>query len=356
MRNLEEVELIIGNSGKNFSGVTSITIQLLSYQYRKINLAVLGSSFIPDEFKTINFYQFIKLTRNKLSNGKKRIFFTRRNDEMIQGLIAKYIFGSKIKIIFVSTAQRNHTKFTKWLISKMDSVISTSKKAASYLLKEPDAIIPHGVDLKRFSAPINKEDSWNKLNLPGELGIGIFGRVRYSKGIDILVDAAIKILPNHPSATVIICGETQIEDQPFKKKIITKIKKANLEDRIIFIGKQTFEELPIFFRGMTIIAALSRNEGYGLTPFEGMASGAAVLTSSEGVWDEIIRDGIDGYVVNTNDVKQTSEKLDLLIKNSSKTKIMGENAAKYVKENFSIETEAKKLIGHIRHVQNTETL
>ena len=356
MRNLEEVELIIGNSGKNFSGVTSITIQLLSYQYREINLAVLGSSFIPDEFKTINFYQFIKLTRNKLSNGKKRIFFTRRNDEMIQGLIAKYIFGSKIKIIFVSTAQRNHTKFTKWLISKMDSVISTSKKAASYLLKEPDAIIPHGVDLKRFSAPINKEDSWNKLNLPGELGIGIFGRVRYSKGIDILVDAAIKILPNHPSATVIICGETQIEDQPFKKKIITKIKKANLEDRIIFIGKQTFEELPIFFRGMTIIASLSRNEGYGLTPLEGMASGAAVLTSSEGVWDEIIRDGIDGYVVNTNDVKQTSEKLDLLIKNSSKTKIMGENAAKYVNENFSIETEAKKLIGHIRHVQNTETL
>ena len=356
MRNLEEVELIIGNSGKNFSGVTSITIQLLSYQYREINLAVLGSSFIPDEFKTINFYQFIKLTRNKLSNGKKRIFFTRRNDEMIQGLIAKYIFGSKIKIIFVSTAQRNHTKFTKWLISKMDSVISTSKKAASYLLKEPDAIIPHGVDLKRFSAPINKEDSWNKLNLPGELGIGIFGRVRYSKGIDILVDAAIKILPNHPSATVIICGETQIEDQPFKKKIITKIKQANLEDRIIFIGKQTFEELPIFFRGMTIIAALSRNEGYGLTPLEGMASGAAVLTSSEGVWDEIIRDGIDGYVVNTNDVKQTSEKLDLLIKNSSKTKIMGENAAKYVNENFSIETEAKKLIGHIRHVQNTETL
>ena len=355
MRNLEEVELIIGNSGKNFSGVTSITIQLLSYQCREINLAVLGSSFIPDKFKTINFYQFIKLTRNKLSNGKKRIFFTRRNDEMIQGLIAKYIFGSKIKIIFVSTAQRNHTKFTKWLISKMDSVISTSKKAARYLLKEPDAIIPHGVDLKRFSAPIDKEDSWNKLNLPGELGIGIFGRVRYSKGIDILVDAAIKILPNHPSVTVIICGETQIEDQPFKKKIITKIKKANLEDRIIFIGKQTFEELPNFFRGMTIIAALSRNEGYGLTPFEGMASGAAVLTSSEGVWDEMIRDGIDGYVVNTNDVKQTSEKLDLLIKNSSKTKIMGENAAKYVKENFSIETEAKKLIGHIRHVQNTET-
>ena len=133
MHNLEEVELIIGNSGKNFSGVTSITIQLLSYQCKEINLAVLGSSFIPNEFTTINFHQFIKLTRNNLANGKNRIFFTRRNDEMIQGLIAKYVFGSKIKIIFLSTAQRNHTKFTKWLISKMGIV--------SYQLQKKQQVI-----------------------------------------------------------------------------------------------------------------------------------------------------------------------------------------------------------------------
>jgi hypothetical protein len=35
---------------------------------------------------------------------------------------------------------------------------------------------------------------------------------------------------------------------------------------------------------------------------------------------------------------------------------MGENAAKYVKQNFSIETEAKKLIDHIRDIQNAETV
>ena len=354
MHDLDEIELIIGNSGRNFSGVTSVTIQLLNYQAKEFKLAVLGSAFIPDNFRTINFYQFIKLTRKALSSGKHKVFFTRRNDEMIQGLVAKYIFGSKMKIIFLSTAQRNHTKFTKWLISKMDSIVSTSFKAASYLVDKPDIIIPHGIDLNRFSLPKDKQESWAKLNLPGNLGIGIFGRVRYSKGIDILVNAAIKILPNYPEATVVICGETQVEDMPYKNKMENKIKKANLDNRIIFLGKKTFEELPRFFKGMTIVAALSRKEGYGLTPLEGMASGAAVLTSSEGIWDEIIRDGIDGYVVDTDDIDQTTEKLDLLIKNSSKTKIMGENAAKYISENFSIETEAKKLIDHIKHVQNTK--
>ena len=317
-----------------------------------MNLAVLGSRFIPSHIKTLNYFQFLLLTRTKLPNGKLRVFYTRKNNEMIQGLIAKYIFRSKIKIIFSSSAQRSHTKFTKWLMSKMDSIVSTSKKAGSYLIKEPDKIISHGIDLNRFTLPEDKDKAWQALGFPGSIGIGIFGRVRYSKGIDILVDAALEVLPKHPQATVIICGEIQLEDQSYKNNMLRKVTDANLEERILFLGKKPFEDLPRLFQGMTVVAALSRNEGYGLTPLEGMASGAAVLTSSEGVWDELVRDGIDGYVVKTNDVHQTSERLNTLIENSSKTKIMGKNAAKYILENFSVEKEAEQIIKHIRDVQN----
>ena len=352
MSNLKSIELIIGNSGRNFSGGTSITIQLLDYQEKEMNLAVLGSRFIPCHIKTLNYFQFLLLTRTKLPNGKLRVFYTRKNNEMIQGLIAKYIFRSKIKIIFSSSAQRSHTKFTKWLMSKMDSIVSTSKKAGSYLIKEPDKIISHGIDLNRFTLPEDKDKAWQALGFPGSIGIGIFGRVRYSKGIDILVDAALEVLPKHPQATVIICGEIQLEDQTYKNNMLRKITDASLEERILFLGKKPFEDLPRLFQGMTVVAALSRNEGYGLTPLEGMASGAAVLTSSEGVWDELVRDGIDGYVVKTNDVHQTSERLNTLIENSSKTKIMGKNAAKYILENFSVEKEAEQIIKHIRDVQN----
>tara|TARA_A100001234_G_scaffold42641_1_gene34968 strand:- start:1051 stop:2112 length:1062 start_codon:yes stop_codon:yes gene_type:complete len=352
MFDLKSIELIIGNSGRNFSGGTSITIQLLDYQEKEMNLAVLGSRFIPGHIKTLNYFQFLLLTRTKLPNGKLRVFYTRKNNEMIQGLIAKYIFRSKIKIIFSSSAQRSHTKFTKWLMSKMDSIVSTSKKAGSYLIKEPDKIISHGIDLNRFTLPEDKDKAWQALGFPGSVGIGIFGRVRYSKGIDILVDAALEVLPKHPHATVIICGEIQLEDQTYKNNMLRKITDANLEERILFLGKKPFEDLPRLFQGMTVVAALSRNEGYGLTPLEGMASGAAVLTSSEGVWDELVRDGIDGYVVKTNDVHQTSERLNTLIENSSKTKTMGKNAAKYILENFSVEKEAEQIIKHIRDVQN----
>ena len=256
MINLENIELIIGNSGRNFSGGTSITIQLLDYQEKEMNLAILGSRFIPKHFKTLNYLQFLLLTRKKLPSGKLRVFYTRKNNEMIQGLIAKYIFRSKIKIIFSSSAQRNHTKFTKWLMSKMDSVVSTSRKAGSYLDKEPDKIISHGIDLNRFSLPEDKDKAWQALGFPGSIGIGIFGRVRYSKGIDILVDAALKVLPKHPKATVIICGEIQLEDQTYKNNMLRKITDANLEKRILFLGKKPFEDLPKLFQGMSILSLI----------------------------------------------------------------------------------------------------
>ena len=52
--------------------------------------------------------------------------------------------------------------------------------------------------------------------------------------------------------------------------MMDKIKAAKLEERILFIGKQPFDEIPKIFQGMKVVAALSRNEGYGLTPLEGM--------------------------------------------------------------------------------------
>ena len=346
-----KIELLIGNSSRKFSGGTSIMLQLLDYQVELKPLVVVGKHFVPDNINSISFLNFLRIARTKTINGKPRIFYARRNDEMIQALIAKWFFGAKLKIIFSSSAQRTHTNFTKWLMQRMDALVSTSNKAASYLVsRKVDRVIPHGIDINRFKMPENKEAAWQALGYIGEFGIGIFGRVRHSKGIDILVDAGINLLPNHPEVTIIICGECIPKDYLYKQKMMDKIKSANLTKRIIFIGKQSFDELPKIFQGMKVVAALSRNEGYGLTPLEGMASGAAVITSEEGAWKEIIRDNIDGFCVPTDNLELTELKLEELISNNDKTKEMGVNANKNIVENYSIEDEARKIIEFVESI------
>lgn len=340
---LEEVELILGNSNRRFSGVTSTMLQALKHQQEHMKLAVLGKHHLPDGVPVVTFWELARLCRRPLPNGSPRVFHARRNDEMIQALLLKRVFGAKIKIVFTSTAQRYHSGFTRWLMGQMDAVISTCNAAASYLRMPPALLVPHGIDIATYAPSTDRRADWNQLGFTGSKGIGIFGRVREQKGVDLLVRAAIPLLNDHPEYTVVICGETTPDQKLFQEKLISEIKAAHLEDRFIFLGKRPFEEIPVLFRSMTIVAALSRNEGFGLTVPEAMASGTAVLASEAGAWKDIVEDGIDGRIVPCGDLSATEKALSNMLKSPDILEEMGRNGRLKIEEHYTIEREAKAL-------------
>ncbi|MDG1938430.1 MAG: hypothetical protein P8I62_06225, partial [Pseudomonadales bacterium] len=204
-----QAELILGNSAKRFSGVTSTMLQVANRQLSLLPLAALGDHFLPNNINSIGFLSLAKLCKQRLPDGRSRVFHARRNNEMIQALILKWGFQAKIKIVFTSTAQRHHTGFTRWLITQMDGIISTCDAAAGYLERPADIIIPHGIDTNIYYPSHNKDESWAKLGLPGKYGIGIFGRVREQKGLDRLIDAALPLLKKYPDFTIVITGQVQ---------------------------------------------------------------------------------------------------------------------------------------------------
>lgn len=267
---------------------------------------------------------------------------------MIQALALKKLFGAKLKIAFTSTAQRQHSGLTKYLISQMDGIISTCSAAASYLERKPDIIVPHGIDESIYSPAEDKAKAWEELGYPGKYGIGIFGRVREQKGVDILVDAAIPLLEKHPDFTIIIGGEITPSNKAFADEQKAKAQAAGLEERIIFIGEQPFEMLPKLFRAMSIVAALSRNEGFGLTVLEAMASGTAVIASEAGAWKDIITDNSLGYCVPCGDVAATREKLDLLISDPTQLLELGKNGRQHIEQHYTIKREATQLTDYLR--------
>ena len=92
--------------------------------------------------------------------------------------------SKKMQLIFTSAAQRNHSKYTKWLIRKMDKVIATSEKAGKYL-DVPHDVVMHGIDTDKYKPIENKKIARTRLSLPDGQLIGCFGRIRYQKGVDI---------------------------------------------------------------------------------------------------------------------------------------------------------------------------
>ncbi|WP_439102838.1 glycosyltransferase family 4 protein [Congregibacter sp.] len=343
---MDDIQIILGNSNKRFSGVTSTMLQVLEKQQTMASTAVLGRQHLHEGTTALGFVEMLRLCRKPLPDGCYRVFHARRNDEMIQALCARAL-GAKVKIAFTSTAQRQHSRFSRWLMSKMDGVISTNTTAASYLSSPPAIIVPHGVDTKRYRPPPDRGEAWRALGLPGDYGIGMFGRVRQSKGTDLLVDAALELLPRHPRATVVICGDCRPPDREFRQKLLEKTDHAGLSGRIRFIGEQPFNQLPALYRGMSIVAALSRHEGFGLTPVEAMASGCAVLTSRAGAWPDIVEDGVTGFTTPTGDLNAVKIALAELLHDSERTERMGEAGRRLVEARYTVEREARELTDYL---------
>ena len=148
-------------------------------------------------------------------------------------------------------------------------MIATSARSGSYL-DVPYEVVMHGIDLDVFHPPRTSEDAFAASGLPGRFAVGCFGRVRPQKGTDLFVDAMIQLLPHFPDWTAVIAGRVTVENRGFAQTLQDRIDKAGLSERIVFLGE--VPDVKLWFRRVALYVAPSRNEGFGLTPLEAMAS------------------------------------------------------------------------------------
>ena len=335
-------QVILGNGNRRFSGVTSTLLQVLPHQMESMEIAVLGSAQMPSSVRTLSFFGALRLLRRAAMDRKPVVFHARRNIEMVQALLLRRLGASTLKIAFTSTAQRYHSRFTRYLMRQMDSLISTCSAAESYLDPPPDQLIPHGIDTSRFH-PRPKGEPPHREALGTALQIGIFGRVRHQKGIDVLIEAAIPVLLERPNWGVLVVGEIKPEDAGYVDELKRRISETGLSERINFAGLQPFSTLPGFFRHSDIVPALSRNEGYGLTVLEAMSSGCAVIASTASAWPDIITHGENGLLVPIADVEATRDSLIQLVDHEEARIAMRSKARSQVLAQYRVEDEARAL-------------
>ena len=333
----DSIKVIAPNFKKRWSGVTSTIFRLLPLQAKQIEIVTVGPS-LPASLPKISF-----MTLLGLSTNKPRIWHARRNLEMLTGLILKNIFRKNLKLVFTSDAQRHHTKYTKKLISRMDAVIAGSQKAADYL-EVPHKIIHHGIDTETFKPILDKTELRHKLDLPQGNLIGCFGRIRPQKGVDIFVEVMIKACAEDPLAIGIICGHTTADHKEFEADLRARVANAGFSDRIIFLGTQPSNRLPLLFAALDIYVAPQRNEGFGLTPLEAMASGVPVIATTAGAFEEMVLNGQTGYIVEIEDIVNMTKKLNELLSNDTKRRALAKASTERVSQHFDIKGEAAALV------------
>src|SRR3954453_13664181 len=323
-----DLEVIVPNLHRRYSGVTA-TNRMVAPRLARLFRAGWFGSDAPEGIARLGAADLLKLWRRKAPV----IWHARRNNEMIAGVVLRAL-GWPLKLVFTSAAQRHHSWITRWLIRRMDAIIATSDLSASFLkVKAP--VIPHGVATAVYPPPRARTAPFPQTALPGPYPIGCFGRVRAQKGTDVFVDAMCRLLPRYPDFSAVIVGAITIDQTAFANDLKKRIETAGLSSRIVMTGELPIEELPRWYRRLTIYAFTSRNEGFGLTLLEAMSSGAALVASRAGAAEIVVEDGVTGVLVPPGDADALVAALEPLMRDPVAAQAMGERARKRAIEQFS---------------------
>lgn len=127
------------------------------------------------------------------------------------------------------------------------------------------------------------------------------GRVTHVKGLDILVQSFAKLLADEPGSRLYIVGQTDGIFTEFYNKLKVLIRELDIEDKIIFTG---FSDNPYqYMKYADCMVLPSRNEGLPNVVIESLYLHTPVaVTASIPVIRRIVRNGVDGYVVEVDDV------------------------------------------------------
>ena len=336
---INQVDVIAANLKFRHTGVTSTVVALLPVQACKIKIAALGPG-LPANMPKTTWRSLFRHGWTRPSKKAFRIWHARRNNEMLMGFILRSVLRMPLRLLFTSDAQRHHTAWTRFLIRQMDAVIACAPESAAYL-KVPHTINFHGVDTDIYHPVENRAKAWANTGLPGKYGIGVFGRVRSQKGTDRFVTAMCELLPKYPDFTAVVIGKVTPDQLEFSSKLKAQAEAAGLKDRIIFLGELAPEEVPEWFRRMTIVVGPQRWEGWGLVPVEAMASGAAVVVTRVGAAAHLIVEGETGHLVEIEDMEGMTKWIKKLMSDPAATELMGKKGRIHVVENLSIHREAE---------------
>ena len=160
--------------------------------------------------------------------------------------------------------------------------------------------------------------------------IGSIARLSPQKGVDVLLRAFAIVAADHPQVRLVIVG-----GGPLAEELHTLASQLGIRDRVEMRGDDPVarDRLPEF----DIFALASRWEGLSLALLEARASGLAAVATDVGGTRQVIRDGVDGLVVPSDDVPAFADALRRLVDDPSLRDGMGRAAHARTLEHFSVE-------------------
>ena len=195
--------------------------------------------------------------------------------------------------------------------------------------------IYNGIDVDRFHI---RGDG----RLKGQLGlsngtkiVGTVANLRQSKGYQFLVEAARKVIDTNPDVCFVAVGDL---DPVLAKPVKELIARLDLQNHFVLLGFR--KDVPELLSEFDIFVLPSVSEGFPLVALEAMASARPSVLTRSGGPQEIVDDGLTGYLVPPADSTALAEGICALLRDPQRSAAFARDSRARVETAFT----TKKMI------------
>jgi glycosyltransferase involved in cell wall biosynthesis len=216
-------------------------------------------------------------------------------------------------------------KLREWVYPLADRVVVLTHPARRYFspsLRRRISVIPNPV----LPPPVESVCVSERATVPTIISMG---RLDYYKGFDILLRAFAHLRHQHKEWKLTIFGEG-----PMRSDLEALVQTLELDGHVSLPGR--IENPYPILRAADLFVMSSRVEGFPMALCEALACGLPVIaTDCRTGPREIIRDGVDGLLVKSENVNALMAAMDRLMANETERRALSKNASEVI-ERFSL--------------------
>lgn len=192
----------------------------------------------------------------------------------------------------------------------------------------PVDVIYNGIDTKEFTASPNRPELRAELGLaPDRKYIAMVARFHPIKDHSMLLRAFQQVAKQREDVDLLLVG-----DGPEREQAEQFVESNNLKDRVFFWGVRN--DVKKILQGIDIFTLSSISEAASLTLLEAMACERPIVTTRVGGNPELVREGVDGLLVERGNSDECAKALLQLLDDPELARQLAESARQRVIENF----------------------
>ena len=182
---------------------------------------------------------------------------------------------------------------------------------------------------------------------PDKPVIGYLARMYPTFGLDVLVDAFIKLKkrPELANAELHVTGGYTADDKPFVHSIQEKLKQAGVADDVRFVEKFHKQYRIEFLKKLSVLSVpVKSGQAFGAFQAEALAAGVPLVQPKVGGFPEVIELTGGGLIYEPNDTEHLAEALQSVLTQPELLQDMREKGNRATHEHFNVEAVVQRML------------